>query len=35
MTIWEIALVLGRPLSATAHRLAKLGKESGLAAASL
>jgi len=35
MTIWEITLVLGRPFSTTAPRLAKLSKESRLAAASL
>jgi HNH endonuclease len=33
MRIWEVALVLGRPFSTTAHRLAKLAKESRLAAA--
>jgi HNH endonuclease len=27
MTIWEISLVLGRPFSTTARRLAKLAKE--------
>lgn len=32
MTIWEIALVLGRPFSSTAQHLAKLRKESRLAA---
>ena len=33
MRIWEVALVLGRPFSTTARHLAKLAKESRLAAA--
>jgi hypothetical protein len=33
MTIWEISLVLGRPFSTTARRLAKLAKESPLVSA--
>jgi HNH endonuclease len=32
MKIWEIALVLGRPFSTTAHHLAKIAKESRLVA---
>ena len=35
MTIWEISVVLGRPFSTTAGRLAKLTKESRFALASI
>ena len=35
MKIWQIALVLGRPFSTTARRIAKLAKESRLASAAV